>query len=227
MALLSHIRHIKMEVSLIPGPVKIMQDTKAVCRVQLHAPGAKGSKAGSQFGSNADKISAGVLDVPFIDRHSDIFLLNDSIGPGCLVDEHFVILTTVLIQIITTHGHKNRLFKVRLTLTAVTDSQLGSGSTVQTIQQFRIGQKHRLLVLPAGNLVVDVRKAEGFGELHPHLKNAVRPDTLNRDHILHPAGDIVRHPVLPHNCFNTFNHGAYIPPSPAFPSRASTICNTV
>lgn len=85
--------YIKMKVSLIPGPVKIMQNTKAVCRVQFHAPGAKGSKAGSQFGSNADKISAGVLDVPFIDRHSDIFLLNDSIGPGCLVDEHFVTRT--------------------------------------------------------------------------------------------------------------------------------------
>ena len=198
-----------------------MKDTKPVRGVQLHTLGAEGCKAGSQVSSDTGEVSAGVLNIPLVDRDGDILLLSDAIGPSCLVHEHLIVLLAVLIQSILPHGHEDGLLKVRLTLAAVADGEFGGGGAIQAVQQFRVGQEHGFLILPAGYLVIDVGKAVGLGELDPHSEDAIRPNTLNGDHVLHPAGDTIWLAVLPHDSLDTFNHGAYIPPFPIFPYRAS------
>ena len=151
---------------------------------------------------------------------------NNSILSTCCENEHLIILLAVLVQAIPTHGHEDRLFKVRLALAAVANGELGGGGAVQAVQQLRVGQEHGFLVLPAGYLVIDVGETVGLGELAAHPKNAVRPNGLNGYHVLHPAGDAVRLPILPHDGLDTFNHGVYIPPFPAFPCWISKCRST-
>ena len=220
-ALPGHIRHIKMKITLVSGPVEVVEDTEPVRGVQLHALGAEGGEAGGQIGSDAGEVGAGVLNIPLVDCDGDILLLSDAVGPGRLVHEHLIVLPAVLVQSVLPHGHKDRLLKIRLALTAVADGELGGSGAIQAVQQFRVGQKHGFLIVPAGNLIIDVGEAVGLGELDAYLKNAVRPDALNGDHILYPAGDAVRLPVLPHDGLDTFNHGACIPPFPIYPCWTS------
>ncbi len=211
-----------MKAALVPGPVEVVEDTQAVSGVQLHALGAEGGKAGGQVGPDPGEVGAGVLNVLFIDGHCDKLLLGDAVGPGRLVNEHLVVLFAVLVQAVPTHGHKDGLLKVRLALAAVADGEFGGGGAVQAVQQLRVGQEHGFLVLPAGYLVIDVGETVGLGELGAaHPENAVRPDGLNGDHVLHPAGDAVRLPILPHDGLDALNHGACIPPFHAFPCWTS------
>ena len=203
-----------MKIALVPGPVEIVENTEPVRGVQLHALGAEGGEAGSQVGPDPGEIGAGVLNIPLVDCDGDILLLGDAIGPGRLVHEHLIVLPAVLVQSVLPHGHEDRLLKVRLALTAVADGELGGSGAIQTVQQFRVDPKHGFFILLTGHLVIDVGEAVGLGELDAYLKNAVRPDALNGDHILHPAGDTVRLPVLPHDGLDTSNHGACIPPFP-------------
>ena len=225
-ALPGHIRHIEVKTALVPGPVEVVEDTQPVSGVQFHALGAEGGKAGGQVGPDPGEVGAGVLNVPLVDGHGDKFLLDDAVGPGRLVNEHLVVLLAVLVQAVPPHSHKDRLLKVRLALAAVANGQLGGGGAVQAVQQLRVGQEHGFLVLPACHLVIDVGETVGLGELDAHLKNAVRPDALNGYHVLHPAGDAVRLPILPHDGLDTLNHGACIPPFPAYPCRVSKCRST-
>ena len=220
-ALPGHICHIKMKITLVSGPVEVVEDTEPVRGVQLHALGAEGGEAGGQIGSDAGEVGAGVLNIPLVDCDGDILLLSDAVGPGRLVHEHLIVLPAVLVQSVLPHGHEDRLLKIRLALTAVADGELGGGGAIQAVQQFRVGQEHGFLIVPAGYLIIDIGEAVGLGELDAYLKNAVRPDALNGDHILHPAGDAVRLPVLPHDGLDTFNHGACIPPFPIYPCWTS------
>ena len=213
-ALPGHIRHVKTKTSLVSGTIEVMEDTKPVRGIQLHALGAEGRKAGSQVGSDTGEVSAGVLNIPLVDRDGDILLLSDAISSGCLVHEHLIVLLAVLVQSILPHGHEDGLLKVRLTLAAVADGELGGSGAIQAVQQFRVDPKHGFFILLTGHLVIDVGETVGLGELDPHSEDAIRPDTLNGDHILHPAGDAVRLPVLPHDGLDTSNHGACIPPFP-------------
>ena len=213
-ALPGHIRHIKMKIALVSGPVEIVENTEPVRGVQLHALGAEGGEAGGQIGSDAGEVGAGVLNIPLVDCDGDILLLGDAIGPGRLVHEHLIVLPAVLVQAVLPHGHEDRLLKIRLALTAVADGELGGSGAIQAVQQFRVDPKHGFFILLTGHLVIDVGETVGLGKLDTHLQYAVRPDALNGDHILHPAGDAVRLPVLPHDGLDTSNHGACIPPFP-------------
>ena len=214
-ALPGHIRHVEVKTALVPGPVEVVENTKPVRGVQLHALGAEGGEAGGQIGSDASEVGAGVLNIPLVDRDGDILLLSDAVGPGRLVHEHLIVLPAVLVQSVLPHGHEDGLLKVRLALTAVADGEFSGGGAIQTVQQLRVGPKHGFFILLTGHLVIDVGEAVGLGELDAYLKNAVRPDTLNGDHILHPAGDAVWLSVLTHDGLDTSNHGACIPPFPA------------
>ena len=113
-----------------------------------------------------------------------------------LVHEHLVILLAVHIPLIPAQGHEDGLLKVHAVEAAVVDRDLGGCSGVQTVQQLGISQKHGLLIRAAGHKIVDVREAVHLGKLVAHQKDAVRPDALDGDHILHPARDAVFFLVL-------------------------------
>ena len=122
--------------------------------------------------------------------NGEIPLLHDTAGGvGDFVQQHLVVLLPVYVQIVALHGEQDGLLEPLAVDVLVLDGQLGGGPGVQGIQQIRIAEEHGGFVLLAGNGIVDVREANGLGELGALLKDAVRPEALDGQGVLHGAGD--------------------------------------
>ena len=204
--------HIKRECRLITGAIKVVENAQPLNGVQGHTLGTQICKMGGQIRSNSHKICPCFLDVLL--RHSDgnILFLCDAVCSCCLVQEHIVILLTVLIQPVLLHGHQDGFLKIRPVQSVVIDGDLRGSSAVQAVQKLRVCQKHALFVLAARHQIVDVRESEGFGELIPNLKNAIRPDVLDWNKILHLSRNLKLLLVLCEDRFDALNHCAWKPP---------------
>ena len=203
---LHHLAGVENKLGFFALAVEVVQDTQALGGVQLHALGTQGRKVGNEVGSHAGKVGAGLLDVLLYHGDGDILFLHNAVGSGGFIQQHLVILPTVLVPEIPLYGHEDGCFKVCLVQAAVVDGDFRHRAGVQGIEQLRVGEKHGFLVLPAGYQVVDVRKAVGFGEAVAGQKNAVRPDTADGDHILHLPGDGVSLLFLLGHGFDGLNH---------------------
>ena len=166
---------------------------------------------GDQVGADPGKVGAGFFDVLLADRHRDIFLLNDAVGAGGLVQQHLIVFSAVHIAGVAPHGHQDRLLEICPVQPAVVNGDLRRCPGIQTVQQLRVGKKHLLLVLTACHKVVDVGELIGFGKAAAHLKNTVLPDAADGDHILYLAGHGVPLLVLFQQVFQRFDHD--FPPS--------------
>ena len=201
-----HLAGVEHKFGFLALAVEVVQDTQALGGVQLHTLRAKGRKMGNQVGSHTGKIGAGLLDVFLHHRDGDILLLGNAVGSGGLVQQHLVIFPPVLIPEIPLHGHEDGRFKGGAILPAVVDGDFRHRAGIQGIEQLRVGEEHGFLILPAGHQVVDVAEFIGFGELVPHKKNTVRPDTADGDHILHLPGDGITLLFLLGHGFDGLNH---------------------
>ena len=118
---------------------------------------------GDKVSAHTGKIGAGFFDILFSHRDGDILLLHDTVRAGSFIQQHLIVLPTVHIPLITAHGHENGLLKIGLVQPTVVDGEFRGRTRIQAVQQFGVGQEHGFLVLPAGHLVVDIRKLVGFG----------------------------------------------------------------
>ena len=204
--------HIKRECRLITRAIKVVENAQPLNGVQGHTLRAQICEMGGQIRSNSRKIRSCFLDV-FL-RHSDgnILFLRDSVCSGRFVQEHIVILFAVFIQPVLLHGHQDGFLKIRSIQSVVVDGDLRGSSAVQAVQKLRVCQKHALFVLAACHQIVDVRELEGFREIIPNLKNAIRPDVLDRNKVLHFSRNLKLFLVLCKDRFDTLNHCAWKPP---------------
>ena len=201
-----HILRVKVKRRFFALTVEIMEHPQLFGGVQLGTLGAEGGEMGDQVSADPGKVGAGFFDVLFADRHRDIFLLNDAVGAGGLVQQHLIVFPAVHIAGVAPHGHQDRLLEIRPVQPAVVDGDFRRRSGIQTVQQLRIGKEHLLLVLTACHKVVDVGELIGLGKAAAHLKNTVLPDAADGDHILHLAGYGVPLLVLFQQVFQRFDH---------------------
>ena len=143
-------------------PVEVVEHPQLFGGIQLGTLGAEGGEMGDQVGTDPGKVGAGFFDVLFADRHRDIFLLNNAVGAGGLVQQHLIVFPAVHIAGIAPHGHQNRLLKICPVQPAVVDGDLRRRPGIQTVQQLRVSKEHLLLVLSACHKVVDVGKLIGL-----------------------------------------------------------------
>ena len=156
MPLAHHILRVKVKRRFFALTVEIMEHPQLFGGVQLGTLGAEGGEMGDQVSADPGKVGAGFFDVLFADRHRDIFLLNDAVGAGGLVQQHLIVFPAVHIAGVAPHGHQDRLLEIRPVQPAVVDGDFRRRSGIQTVQQLRIGKEHLLLVLTACHKVVDV-----------------------------------------------------------------------
>ena len=211
MSLAHHILRVEEKRRFLALTVEVVEHPQLFGGVQFGTLRAEGGEMGDQVSADPGKVGAGFFNVLLADRHRDIFFLNDAVGAGSLVQQHLIVFPAVHITNIAPHGHQNRLLKICPVQPAVVDGDLRRRPGIQTVQQFRIGKEHLLLVLTACHKVIDVGKLIGLGKAAAHLKNAVLPDAADRDHILHLAGHGVPLFVLFQQVFQRFDHG--FPPS--------------
>ena len=176
-----------------------------------------------QVGTNAGEVRSCFLHVLSGYRDRQVFLLHDTVCARSLVQQHLVIFLAVLVQSVLLHRHQNGFFKAGAVLTMIVNRQFGSRPAVQTVQQFRIGQEHTFLILAGGHQIVNIRKPIHLSELAAHLKNTVRPDSPDRDDVLHLTRNLIAFLVLLHDGTNTLNHSSSFPLSS--PTQALTLHN--
>ena len=169
-------------------------------------------KMGGQIRSDSRKICPRFLNVLLGHGDGNILFLRDSVCSGRFVQEHIVILFAVFIQPVLLHGHQDGFLKIRPVQSVVIDCDLRGSSAVQAVQKLRVCQKHALFILTACHQIVDVRESEGLGELIPNLKNAIRPDVLDWNKVLHFSRNLKLFLVLCKDRFDTLNHCACRPP---------------
>ena len=183
-----HVLRVKVKRRFLALTVEVVEHPQLFGGVQLGTLGAEGGEMSDQVGADPGKVGAGFFDVLLADRHRDILLLNDAVGAGGLIKQHLIVFTAVHIAGVALHGHQDRLLEICPVQPAVVDGDLRRRPGIQTVQQFRVGKEHLLLVLTACYKVVDVGKLIGLGKATAHLKNTILPDAADRDHILHLAG---------------------------------------
>ena len=148
------------------------------------------SKVGNQVSTDTGKIGSCVLHALFIDGDSNIFILNDGICPGCLVEKHFVIFLSVNIKLIAGFGDKNGFLKVKTVKPSVVDSQLCSSSAVKRVEKLGVFKEHCFLILTARYGIVNIRELEAFGILVlAYTENAVIINSGNGNSCTFPYQD--------------------------------------
>ena len=204
--------HIKRECRLFTGAIKVVENAQPLNGVQGYTLGTQICEMGGQIRSNSRKICPCFLNVLLGHGNGNILFLRDAVCSGRFVQEHIVILFAVFIQPVLLHGHQDGFLKIRSIQSVVVDGDLRGSSAVQAVQKLRVCQEHTLFILPARHQIVDVRESEGFRELIPNLKNAIRPDVLDWNKILHLSRNLKLLLVLCKDRFDALNHCAWKPP---------------
>ena len=93
----------------------------------------------------------------------------------------------VFVQTIILVGQQDAALKLSLVDAAVVNRDFGRRAGVESIQQFRVVEKHGCFVLFAGDGVVDVGERPRFGILVADLENPIRKDAADGDGVLYTA----------------------------------------
>ena len=163
-----------------------MEDAQPFCGIQFLAAGIQLGKAAGNVIGDTVKEGAGFFDILLVGGHGDIPLLHHAAHGVCdLVREHGIVLRPIAVQKVVPVWEEDGFLKILAVDPLVVDGNLGRGAGVQRIEQFRIVQKHRRLILFGGDGIVDVRKPDALGELAPKLKNPILPDAADGDGVLY------------------------------------------
>ena len=206
--------HIKAKAGFLARTVEVMENAEAFVGFHLHALAAKPAEVGDQVCAHTGKIASCFLHILLVHGDGDILLLRIGVCARRSLKEHFVVFLPVLVEGVALEGHKDGLLKVQPVQTAVVDGDLGGRPAVKRIEQLGVFEEHRLLVLTAGDGIVDVGELEGSGELVPaHLKDAIIVNRFDGNDILYALGYDEAFLVLLEQDIQCFNHWLSIPPS--------------
>ena len=201
-----------MKLRLLAGAVEVVQHPQAFHGVQLLAAGVQMAQTGGHVRRHPVEEGTGLLDIFTVDGQGDVPLLHHAVGGiRHLVHEHGVVLGPVAVQIIVLAGQQDLLLEILAVEPLVVDGELGGGAGVQGVQQLGVAQEHGRFVLFRSDGVVDVREADGLGELAPELKNPIRPEAADGDGVLHRLGEDEALPVLLQRILQGFNQSS-VPP---------------
>ena len=104
--------------------------------------------------------------------------------------EHFVVFISIFIQPIFPIRNQQISFKACLIYSPIVYCDFGIYAWIQCIEQLRIVQKHSGSIFLICNCIIDICKSKRFGKSIALLKNSIRPNSLNRNGILHRMGNL-------------------------------------
>ena len=177
---------VDMKPGLLAHPVKVVEHTQPLHRVQLLTVGIQVIEPGSHIIHDPVEEGPGLLGRFLMGGYCDISLLHYAVGGvGDLVQQHGVVLRTAPVQMIPLGRDQDLLLKVAAVEPLVVNGDFGGRAGVQGIEQFRVAQEHGDLVLFGSDGVIDVGKADGFREFPAKLKKPIRPEAVDGDGILY------------------------------------------
>ena len=153
-----------------------MEDTKPLRGIQFLAAGIQMAQAGCDVIHRPVKKGLCLLQALSVGGEGDVAILHHAVGGiRHFTQQHGIVLRPFPIQAIPPEWEQDVPLKVAAIETPIVDGDLGGGTGIQRIQQLRVAEKHRCLVLFGSNGVIDVAEAQGLGILAAKLKNPIRP----------------------------------------------------
>ena len=129
--LLASLLQVKAEVGFFSHTIEVVKNAEPFFSLQLHALAAQPPKVSNQVCTHSCKIGSRILYRLLIDRDRHILVLHDGISASRLFQEHFVILFSVLVQLVALQGNKNGFLKVQPVQAAVVDGDFGCSAAVK------------------------------------------------------------------------------------------------
>ena len=209
--------HIETKLRFLSRMKEIVQESETLLRVQFLTSRADLLELREKRSEHAGKIQTRFFDASLTRRNGDVFLLHDGIGALGFVEQHPVVFAAVGIQSVVPHIQKNPAGEIIHVHAAVVDGNLAGRAHVEGIEDFRVLRGHHRLFLVTRGGIVYVVKTEHLAVLVlADKENAVVPDTLDRNHVLHRFGGDKLLPVLRLNGLKGFQHGSSTPLSDDF-----------
>ena len=225
-SLFSRFLNIEVVGGFLPDTEEIVDNSQSLIGFKLHTFTSESCKVGNQVSTDTGKIGSCVLHALFVDRDSNILILNDGICPGRLVEKHFVIFLSVFVQLVAGFGNQDCFLKVQTVQPSVVDCQLCSCSTVKGIEKLGVFEEHRFLILTACHGIVNIRKLKALGILIlAHTENSVIIDCRDGDTVLNAFRHYKLFFVLLEQVGKGFNHCSYKPPSVSVRLSVSSVRN--
>ena len=95
--------NIEVERCFFSCTVEVVEDTQLVACVQFHTFRPQTVKVGDKVSTHTGEVVSGFLNILLADGYGYILILYDGISPCRLIQKHFVIFLTVLIQTVISH----------------------------------------------------------------------------------------------------------------------------
>jgi len=179
---------IELRRSLFPGLEKVAKNMQALIQRQFGCHRGKLRKVRHQIRADTGKVAACLVCIALYHADGQIALPHNAVaGAGDLCGQHLVEFVAIFVQTIILVGQQNAALELSLVDTAVINRDFRRCAGVESIQQFRIVEKHGRFVLFAGDGVVDVGKGPRFGILVADLENPIRKDAADGDGVLYTA----------------------------------------
>ena len=211
MALFHSFREVELEVRLLSGAKKVMEQPQPLMVIQGPCPTVQSAKALAEVGIHPAEKGTGFLNVFPRHRDGDVFVLDQTVAVGGLFCENGIVFFTVSVQPVASAFHQDTALEVHAIQTPVIDGNFGGGVGGQTVQDAAIGGKHIPLVLVGRQGVVNIRKAPGAAVFIPHLPDTVPEDAADRDGLLDAAGYLKAFFLAPVGGSQGLNHHT-VPP---------------
>ena len=174
--------------SLLSGLEKVAENVQALGQRQLLRHRGKLRKVRHQIRADTGKVAAGFVRVALYHAYGQITLPHNAVaGAGDLCGQHFIKFMAVFVKTVCLVRQQDAALELSLVDTAVINRDFRRCAGVESIQQFRIVEKHGRFVLFAGDGVVDVGKGPRFGILVADLENPIRKDAADGNGVLHTA----------------------------------------
>ena len=179
---------VELRRSLFPCFEKVAENMQALGQRQLLRHRGKLRKVRHQIRADTGKVAAGFVRVALYHAYGQITLPHNAVaGAGDLCGQHLVEFVAVFVQAVAPVGQQDAALELSLVDAAVVNCDFRRCAGVESIQQFRIVEKHGCFVLFAGDGVVDVGKRPCFGILVADLENPIRKDSADGDGVLYTA----------------------------------------
>ena len=179
---------IELCCSLFPFLEKIAENVQTLGQCQFGCHRGKLRKVRHQIRANTGKVTAGFVRIALYHAYGQITLPHNAVaGAGDLCGQHLVEFVAVFVQTIILVGQQDAALELCLVDAAVVYCDFRRCAGVESIQQFRIVEKHGCFVLFAGDGVVNVGERPCFGILVADLENPIRKDAADGDGVLYTA----------------------------------------
>ena len=156
LALAHGVAQVEVIVRGFARPAEAVQHPQTLRQIQLGAFGAEPGKVRLQVGGRAPEVLSCLFRGLLLDGQRDIFVLHNRVGAVRKAGQHVVDFTPVFVLAVAPVFGQHDVVQFGVVDLPVDDGDLAGHAVFQGVEDLAVFEELVLLVLPAGNGIVDV-----------------------------------------------------------------------